>query len=1044
MPSVAKSEEGRAYWRSLDELADMPEFRRFAELEFAGSASWRPDSPSRRQFLKLMGASLALAGLTGCRWPEQRLAPATTQPAGRIPGKPVHYATAMELGGVAQGLMITCYDGRPIKVEGNPLHPINRGAADVFAQASVLEFYDPDRSRQPLQGEAVAIIRTPLVLASRPQHPKTWDEFGEFAKGHFAALRQQGGAGLYVLSEASSSPSVEEMHGRLLTVMPQAQWLEYEALSRDNEYAGAAMAFGRPHRALFRLEKADVILCLDADLLGSHPAAIKHARDFGVGRRVAPDGLRSDGGGHMNRLYAVESGYSITGAMADHRLAVKPSEIGLLACRLAVELIDRGLQLPPPLDALKSTSVTGPVGDENRAFVQTLAEDLLAARGRCVVAAGPRQPAVVHALGHILNVALDNPGRTVGYAAESDGPGPSHVEAVSRLAAHIRDGKVDTLLILGGNPAFNAPADVYFGAHLPLVKTSIHLSLYNDETSRLCTWHLPRAHYLESWGDARAYDGTISIIQPTIEPLYGGRSVIELLALICEDKLTKGHDLVRRTFGDLFDYGVNRGALWQQSLHDGIVPDSAFQTAAPSLNTDAGLAEALSRLAQTKISHGVEVVFVQDRRIYDGRFANNGWLQELPDPLTKLTWDNAAIVAPATAKELGVRSGDIVRLAVDDRRLEIATYVLAGHAPGTITLPVGYGRTAAGRVGRGVGFNVFAIRTSQAMDGLADVEIVKTGRRYKLATTQDHQAIDSKIGRETKAERLGELVREATLAEYQARPDFAKHMVHHPPLKSLWQEPVRLPGAARPPEHRWAMAIDLNACIGCGACAVACQAENNIPVVGKDEVERGREMAWIRIDRYFRGEPDHPQIAFQPVACHQCENAPCEQVCPVAATVHSAEGLNDMVYNRCVGTRYCSNNCPYKVRRFNWFNNHRNPSEVEKLAFNPEVTVRSRGVMEKCTYCVQRISAVKIAAKNERRPITDGEIIPACAQTCPTQAIVFGDLNDPASRMARLHAADRSYAMLAELNVKPRTVYLARIRNSRGWKDEGSMSEADC
>jgi molybdopterin-containing oxidoreductase family iron-sulfur binding subunit len=1040
MPSLGENNSGRAYWRSLDELADTPEFRRFVESEFPSMASWLSKSPSRRQFLKLMGASMALAGLAGCRWPQEKLVPAASQPAGRVPGKTVQYATAMELGGYAQGLLVTCHVGRPIKIEGNPLHPINRGAADAIAQASILEFYDPDRSRQLVQNEFEALRRRVIRQTKDTGKPRQWSDFEAFAKPHFAELRAKQGAGLYILSETTSSPSMIDMRGRLQAAFPQAQWFEYEPISRDNERAGTAMAFGRPYRPHYALDKTDVIVSFDEDLFGTHPAALKHARDFVAGRLVDRHGSRLDNGGEMNRLYVTESGYSITGAMADHRWPSQPGSMAFRTWALGERAV--GLQGTPELAFFgQERDSREPVPPRRGPTYYSLDMEVAVHAGRCVVAVGPAAPPEAHAFAHALNVTLGNMGRTVEYTEDVDPTRKSHVAAVEELVRDVRSGKVETLLILGGNPVFDAPADFDFFGHLATVKTSIHLSLCNNETSQACSWHLPRAHYLESWGDARAYDGTISIIQPTIEPLYEGRTPIELLAFISGDKMTKGHDIVRRTFGELFDYGVNRGELWRQSLHDGVVAGTALPTVRPAVDKDrvSALGVAFKPPAEGVFPDSIPTVpftcthsirFAQDNTIYDGRFANNGWLQELPDPLTKLTWDNAALISPAMAKELGVRSGDVLKLTAGERSIEIAAFVQPGQAEKTIVLPLGYGRVAAGRVGDGVGCNTYALRTSQAMDILTDVKVEKTGRRYMLATTQDHQAMDSKVGREATAKRLGELVREADVEHYRTHPDFAKHVVHHPPLKPLWREPVRQPGATAPPAHRWAMAIDLSACIGCGACAVACQAENNIPVVGKEEVEKGREMAWLRIDRYYRGEPEDPQVAFQPLTCHQCENAPCEQVCPVAATVHSAEGLNDMVYNRCIGTRYCSNNCPYKVRRFNWFNNHKEVLEVEKLAFNPEVTLRSRGVMEKCTYCVQRISRVKIVAKNERRPIADGEIVPACGQTCPTQAIVFGDLNDPNSRVAKLQAADRTYALLEELNVRPRTVYLARLRNA--------------
>ncbi len=1016
MPSVSGPATGRTYWRSLDDLANTEEFRRFVENEFPSLAPDTLNGPSRRQFLRLMGASAALAGLAGCRWPVEKIAPYGSRPEGRIPGVPVRYATAMDLGGVAAGLLVTSYDGRPIKIEGNPGHPVNRGATDAFAQASVLELYDPDR----LKGVVEHADGSP----SASGFYRSWDEFAAFAKRHFGAIRSSGGAGLAVLSEADSSISLADMRGRFLNAVPQAKWHEYEPVSRDNERLGSRAAFGQVYRTHYALDQADVIVSLDADLLMTHPAAVKHARDFVAGRDVDEHGHRRDNGRGMNRLYVVESTYSVTGGMADHRLAVTSAMVAKVACRLAARLAANGLELPVWLEAVVQAGMQHPVGDDS--ITEPMAKDLLAARGRGVVAVGPRQPAEVHALAHALNAALGNAGTTVRYTAEPDGDRPTHVESIRALAGDMHDGKVETLLILGGDPVFDAPADVDFAGGLAKVATTLHLTLFANETSQACTWRLPRAHYLESWSDARAYDGTISVVQPLIQPLYDGKTPAEVLALVMGETPASGYDIVRRTFQPLCR-AADFESWWQHVLHDGLVSETAWPQAAPTPNAGAWLNKLTESAGQDGGGGGqVEVVFTSDHHVYDGRFANNGWLQEMPDPITKLTWDNAALICPAMARRLGVISGDVVLLESGDHGLDIPVYVLPGHAEGSVTVPVGYGRTAAGRVGDGTGVNAYRLRTTAAMNVAPAVRITKTERHNPLAGTQDHHAMDTEVGRKAAAERLGMLIREATVEEYAHHPDFARHAVHSPPLISLWQEPSYEDG------HRWGMAIDLNKCTGCSACVVACQAENNVPVVGKDEVARGREMHWLRIDRYFKGPPDDPQVAHQPVTCHHCENAPCEQVCPVAATTHSDEGLNDMVYNRCVGTRYCANNCPYKVRRFNWFNNHKNLSETEKMAFNPEVTVRSRGVMEKCTFCVQRISAVKIAAKNEARPIVDGEVVTACAQACPTQAIVFGDLNDPNSRVAALHAEQRSYGMLAELNVKPRTHYLAKLRNPAG------------
>ncbi len=1012
---MSKNALNQSYWRSLEELADTPEFRALVQAEFPNAAAM--SGPSRRQFLKLMGASLALAGVAACRWPKEKIAPFAQRPEGRTPGVPVQYATAMEIGGAAQGLLVTSYDGRPIKIEGNPLHPTNRGATDAIAQASVLELYDPDR------------LQTCRQRGADGEEDRNWEEFTAFAKDHFAALRQRQGKGLAVITELSWSPSMTVARKRFQQAFPLAEWCDYEPICNDNERLGTALLFGqRPCRPLYALDRADVIVCFDADLLGDHPAALKHTRDFVAGRDVDRDGRRRDTGGPMNRLYVAESTYTITGGMADERFVVPGSAIPAALCELTNALIDAGLTVPDSLRQLRDGFELSGVGEVLGArATAALAQELLAHGGRSVIAVGWRQPVEVHALAHALNVALGNTGQTVHYAPEPE----EHIRPPSAgrlkvLAADLGAGKIDTLLILGGNPAYDAPAELEFGKLLAGVQTSIHLTLHENETSRLCTWRLPRAHYLETWGDARAYDGTISVVQPLIEPLYGGKSAIELLALVLGEETTSGYDILRQVLQQQYPSDDFEG-FWRRVLHDGVVSDSQWPVERPAprggtwVETVTGLATQYARFGAAEF----ELVFLRDSRLHDGRFANNGWLQEMPDPLTKLTWDNAALISPRTAERLGLNTGDVVTLEVRGRRLDIPVLVQPGQHDRSIAVALGFGREHAGRVGDGVGFNAYTLRTTDALHIARGASLTKTGRRYELATTQDHQAIDSAVGRRETRERVGELVREAPLTEYLADPEFARHAVHHLPLVSLWQE-HEFPG-----QRRWAMAIDLNKCTGCGACVVACQAENNVPVVGKDEVRRGREMHWLRVDRYFKGAPDAPQVVHQPVACHHCELAPCEQVCPVAATVHSQEGLNDMVYNRCVGTRYCSNNCPYKVRRFNWFNNWKHLTDVRQLAFNPEVTVRSRGVMEKCTFCIQRINTVKIAAKNDGRPIKDGEITPACAQACPAQAIVFGDLSDPDSRVAQLHARDRAYAMLAELNIKPRTKYLAKLRNPR-------------
>ncbi len=1003
------------YWRSLQELAQTPEFLTELGPEFSEGADLPPHGTSRRRFLQVMAASVSLAGLTGCRWPKEKIFPYANNPDNRTPGVPVQYATCMDLNGAAKGLLATSYDGRPIKIDGNNLHPDNRGANDIQAEASILELYDPDRSRTPLQTEGAETF------------PRKWDEFLAFARTHFGSVRQVGGKGLAVLSETSSSPSVERLKKQLLTLCPQAKWYEYEPVSLENERAGIALAFGQPCRPQYQLTQARVLVSFDADLFQNHPSSVTLARDFVQGR--APEN------GSMNRLYAIESNYSLTGSMADHRYPVPSSLIFVVMSRLAVEMVHQGLQSPyltqPLVQALEH------IGQHSLAtpFIPALAKDLLANKGSGLVVTGSSQPAEVHALSHLLNSALENTGRVITYTAEPEPNRPSHRDAIAALNKDLNEDHVETLVILGGNPAYNAPADLKFSEALGKAKTTIHLSLYRNETSRLCAWHVPRAHYLEAWGDGRAWDGTLCAAQPLIRPLYDGKSVIEFLSLMAEESPIAGYDLVRKTILPLLPGTVPETA-WRLFLNNGIQEGTQF----PVVESMPKPEPLVQRLTQTQFPKpdlsptNLEVVFARHPSIHDGRFSNNGWLQELPGFMTKLTWDNAALLSPVTAQKLGVEQGDLVRLKLRGSELDVVVYLLPGHAQDSVTLYLGYGRTAAGRVGNGVGFETYRLRHSQAMDIDTGLTIEPTGAKHLLACTMDHHAIDA-IGMKGRSDRTGTLVREATLKEYKHHPDFAKHAVHKPDFIPLWQ-PYSYEG------QKWGLAIDLQKCIGCNACVISCQAENNIPVVGKEQVSLQREMHWIRVDRYFKGEPEAPEVAFQPVACVHCENAPCEQVCPVGATVHDHDGLNVMVYNRCVGTRYCSNNCPYKVRRFNFFHYNGHYSATEKMVFNPEVTVRSRGVMEKCTYCVQRIQRVKITAKNEGRPIQDGEIRTACQVACPTEAIIFGDLNDPNSRVAKLHKDPRSYLMLEELNISPRTAHLARVRNPNPELMEATVHES--
>jgi molybdopterin-containing oxidoreductase family iron-sulfur binding subunit len=1005
-------ETGPTYWRSLGELAHTPEFQEAVQREFPGDDWDRLPPATRRQFLKVMGASLAMAGLTACRWPKEEIVPFAHRPDGRTPGVPENFATSMELGGAALGMLVTSFDGRPIKAEGNRLHPDSLGALTAIAQADILQLYDPDRSRRLLLREG------------GQQYVKGWSDFEAAAAEYFAG----NGSGVAVLAGASSSPTRAMVRDRFLQSHPNAGWFEYEPISRDNEREGTRLVFGRPLRVQPKLDVAAVVACFDADPLFDHPSSLRLTREFAAARH--PES------GIGARLFVAESSFSLTGARADHRVAVPSSRVPVVLARVAHLLVaDHHIELPAAA-AGYAGAAGQEISDTEIRFAELLAADLVKFQGGGAILVGPRQEPAVHALAAVLNQVL---GATVGYTAEPDPDRPSHVEAIGDLAAAMASGSVKTLLILGGNPAYDAPADLGFSELLAKIPTSIHLSLYDDETSQRCTWHLPRAHGLEAWGDGSAWDGTLTMRQPLIAPLYDGRSVVEVLALASDSSTASGYELVRENLHSSAPT-ADFEAFWRRALHDGTVEGTAWDAVQPRLNPGrlAVAVDGLRALLDAGLPNAVrpELVLTADSRVWDGRFANNGWLQELPDALTKVTWDNALLISPATARDLGIDDGEIAVVESGGAAIEVATFVLPGQARSSLALALGYGRTAAGQVGNGVGADAYQLRTTKAPHIVSGVTVRGTGRQYRLATTQDHFAIDT-LGFKERNRRVGVLVRESSLDAYLANPEVFHEHEHHPPLISLWKD-QEYKG------EQWGMAIDLNTCIGCNACVVACQAENNIPVVGRQQVLNQREMQWIRIDRYFKTEPglgsdeiDNAEVVFQPMTCVHCENAPCEQVCPVAATQHTTDGLNAMVYNRCVGTRYCSNNCPLKVRRFNFFNYHKNLAETSKMQFNPEVTVRARGVMEKCTFCVQRIEAVRIGARNDNRPIADGEIVPACAQTCPAQAITFGNLNDPKSSVSKLREEKRSYATLAELNIRPRAHYLGRLSN----RADGAGSE---
>ena len=964
---------GPRFWQSLEELAETREFKEMLFREFPRQASeWVDDEPGRRRFLKLMGASLALAGVTACtRQPDEKILPYVRQPEETIPGKSLYFATAMPLSGVGVGVLAESHQGRPTKLEGNPEHPGSLGGADAWTQASVLQLYDPDRLTTLLHyGEVV-----------------TWNQFSQEMTKVVAAAKLNKGAGLRILTETVGSPTLGAQLRRFLADFPNAKWHQWEPAGAHSARAGAELAFGKPVHTYYKVDNADVILTLDADFLTSGPGNVRYARNFASRRRVY------DNGGKMNRLYAVESCPSGTGTMADHRWPMRAAEIPNFAAALAQALgVDVG--------GLAGGAFQG----VPEAAIKVLAADLAAHKGTSLVVAGEQQPPETHALAHAINAALGNVGTTVLYSDPVETMPVDQVASLKELVADLNSGKVETLLILGGNPVYNAPADLDFAAAMKKAKLRIALCYYDDETSSLCHWQVPEAHYLEAWGDIRAFNGALTIQQPLVQPLYRGKSAIDLMTFFGAAPEQPAYEVVRAHWQAQISGDFE--AWWRKTVHDGVAPASAPPAVSVALKP--GWAAGL----RPSLPPEMELNLRPDPTVYDGRFANNGWLQELPKPLTKLTWENVALVSVETARELNVQSGDVVELRAEGRAVKAPVWILPGHANRSVTVHLGYGRTRAGRVGNQAGFNAYLLRASARLWSGENLEIRKTGGRTELACTQSHWKME---GRHP--------VRAGTVAQYEKDPAFAKAMAHEfPPEITLYPE-------RKYEGYAWGMAVDLSSCNGCNACVVACQAENNIPVVGKEQVLAQREMHWIRVDRYFEGDLDNPAVHSQPVLCMHCENAPCEVVCPVAATVHSAEGLNDMVYNRCVGTRYCSNNCPYKVRRFNFLLYADFETEISKMQRNPDVSVRSRGVMEKCTYCVQRINQARIEAKRADREIKDGEVLTACQQTCPTQAIHFGNLNDPNSKVAKLKQEQLNYSLLGELNTRPRTTYLASLRN---------------
>ncbi len=979
-----KEKTGPEYWRSLEELAGSDAFQKALHREFPKGASEWVDSVSRRGFLKVMGASLGLAGMTGCvRLPLEPIVPYVRQPENVIPGRPMYYASAVTLGGYASPVLVESHLGRPTKIEGNDQHPASLGGTDIFTQASILGLYDPDRSQS--------------VMSLGDQ--RSWQAFLAAIRGPLSAQKALQGAGIRILTPTISSPTLADQLRNFLKIYPQAKWHVYEPVNRDNVLEGAKLAFGQPVETRYDLSKADVIVSLDADFLyAGFPGNTRYIRDFASRRNPeAP----------MNRLYVIESTPSSTGAKADHRVPVRAAEVVSVAQRLLARVSGAASADVPMQRGLPSMST-----DELTRSTDIIRADLARLMGAGIVVVGEHQPPALHALAHKLNQELGNIGKTVFYTDPVDANPVNQTESIKDLGADMRGGKVDLLVILGGNPAYDAPADLNFAEALKSNKTPlrVHYGLYQNETAELCQWHVNATHELEAWGDARAYDGTVSIIQPLIAPLYNGKSALEFVALLSGQADATGYDLTR-AYWQKQHSGADFEQFWRKSLHDGWIEGTTFTPKSLS-------AKSATASSETKTdANAIELNIRRDSTIYDGQFSNNGWLQELPKPMTKLTWDNAILIGPKMADRLGIKVEDVVELELNGKKVTGPVWIQAGHPDNSVTVTLGYGRKRAGRVGTAQGFDAYALRTTAAPWIATGVTIRKAGDTYKLASTQGMQSMDTPDGGHRP------LVRETTLEEYRKEPNFAQEDEPAPGL-TLYE-----PYPYKSEDYAWGMTIDLNSCVGCNNCIVACQSENNIAVVGKEQTHLGRHMHWIRVDAYYQGDRDNPRAFFQPVPCMQCENAPCEVVCPVGATNHTTEGLNDMVYNRCVGTRYCSNNCPYKVRRFNFllFQDWETPQY--KMMRNPDVSVRSRGVMEKCTYCVQRINERRIDAEREDRKINDAELQTACQQSCPAGAIIFGNINDPNSKVSKSKAQARNYSLLGELNTRPRTTYLAEVRN---------------
>ncbi|NND71813.1 MAG: TAT-variant-translocated molybdopterin oxidoreductase [Rhodothermales bacterium] len=1023
LPVITKPESDsgsphKRFWRSLRDLERDPEFIRSAKTEFLPGASDAPGESSRRQFVQLMAASMAMVSLSACRKPVEKILPYTRKPEEIVPGNALHYATSMPDRGVVSGLLVESREGRPVKIEGNPQHPYNQGSSGVFEQASILNLYDPDRSQQVLRDGTTS----------------TWADF-------VAAARQLGSSNrtLAVVSEPVSSPTLAGLRSQLSQNFGTVLWSEYDPTLAGRQEAGYSSAFGTRVRPRFRFSQATTIVSFDADFLAPTSFGfIENTREYAASRRI------TEPTDSVSRLYAIESDYSITGGMADNRLGLRSGEIASFAAAVA---------------SLVGVAGAGRAGLAfvDHPFAKAIADELQQSGRNSVCVAGASQPELVHTLCAAINDQLGAIGTTVELLNTSTVSQPN--TSVEDVISRMRSGTVDVLLVLGANPAYDIPSS--FAEAMSSVATTIHCGSHVDETARLAGWHLPKSHYLEAWGDGRAYDGTLSVIQPLIAPLYDSHSDIEVLNVLANGTDLAGYDLVRQQWSNVISSNFEQ--RWKQVLHDGILPSTSFATVSASTG-----AINFAGLAANAVDD-IEVVIRADSTVLDGSFANNAWLQETPDPVTKIVWDNVALLSQATADQLGVGGyvskgkyyADLITIEANGSSVELPVWIVPGHADNSITLSLGYGRNisttreqrrkvffdtdqrtdvyGSGALANGVGKNVAVLRTGPAESIVRGVSVSRTGADYLLATTQDHGATEP----DSVTIEKRDPVRMATVDEYRANPDFVVETEPLLPGGEDWDVYPELWSKSHPKEenafkdnpyfqNQWAMSIDLNTCTGCNTCMVACQSENNIQVVGKDEVSRGREMHWIRMDRYFVSDgdlSDNPQMVVQPVPCMHCENAPCESVCPVAATVHSPDGTNQMIYNRCIGTRYCANNCPYKVRRFNFYNWTKTLPLSVHMAQNPDVTVRSRGVMEKCSYCIQRIRKANAVSNLENRTIEEGDVQTACQQACPAQAITFGDLTDPDSEINKVRSSSRRYEMLAPLNVKPRTSYLARINN---------------